>query len=202
MPIILPEQKQFEKAPSGTHIATCYQILDLGSQINDFGKGDEKKVQRQVRIVWELPNALMDNGLPFTIGKTYTLSSFEGSNLVKDINAWRGKPFTIAEFGAFDIEKLIGKSCLLQVTHPISKAGKVYAKVNAIMALPSGQLSASLINKPMTFSLSTFDKNAFEGLPEYWRNVISASPEYREIVGGDDTHNNEPVPELSDDIPF
>jgi hypothetical protein len=202
MAILMPEQKQFEKAPSGTHVATCYQILDLGSQINDFGKADERKVQRQIRIVWELPNALMEDGRPFTIGKTYTLSSFEGSNLVKDINAWRGKPFTPAEFGAFDIEKLIGKSCLLQVTHPVSKAGKAYAKVNAIMALPSGQQSAKLINNTLTFSLSTFDKTAFESLPDYWRNVISSSPEYRELVGGDDTHNNEPVPELSEDIPF
>jgi hypothetical protein len=202
MPIIMPEQQTFEKAPSGSHIATCYQIVDLGSQISPFtdDKG-EHKVSRKIRIVWELPNALMADGRPFTIGKEYTFSSSEKSNLVTDINAWRGKPFTPAEFGAFDIEKLIGKSCFLQVTDATSKQGKPYTKVNAIMALPSGQSSTPLINKPLAFSLSTFDKATFESLPDYWRNMIAASPEYKQITGNE-TGQNDPMPEMEEEAPF
>lgn len=202
MPILMPEQKSFENAPAGSHIATCFQVIDLGSQISPFAdeKG-EHKINRKVRFAWELPNALMSDGRPFTIGKEYNFSSNEKSNLVADINAWRGKPFTPAEFGAFDIEKLIGKSCFLQVTEATSKQGKLYAKVNAIMALPSGQQSTALINKPTAFSLSTFDKATFESLPDYWRNMIASSPEYKSIAGNDGGQN-EPLPELNDDIPF
>ena len=200
MPIILPEQQTFEKAPSGSHIATCYKVIDLGSQINDFGKG-EKKVQHQVRITWKLPHAAMADGRPFSIGKSYTLSSNEKSNLVNDINAWRGKPFTPAEFGAFDIEKLISHSCFLQVVHATSKAGKLYAKVNAIMALPAGQKAVPLANKPTVFGLANFDRTVFEGLPEYWRNTIAASPEFKELMGHDD-NQNEPLPENGEEAPF
>jgi hypothetical protein len=202
MPIILPEQKTFEQTPAGSHIATCYQILDLGSQISDFAndKG-ERKVNHMIRLVWELPNAKMADGRPFSIGKDYNFSSNEKSNLVNDINAWRGKPFTPAEFGAFDIEKLIAKSCFLQVVEATSKKGKPYSKVNAIMALPAGQTNQSLINKPLAFSLSTFDKEIFDSIPEYWRNMIAASPEYKQLTGHEDVQNG-PMPELSDDIPF
>jgi hypothetical protein len=200
MPIILPEQKQFEKAPTGTHIATCYQVIDLGSQISDYGKG-ETKINRKVRLTWELPHATMTDGKPFSIGKDYTLSSNEKSNLVSDINAWRGKPFTAAEFGAFDIEKLIGKCCFLQVVHKTSAAGKLSARVNAIMALPPGQSSVPMINKPLTFSLATFDPAALAEVAEYWRNQIMASPEYKQLVGQDDGHND-PMPEMHEEAPF
>lgn len=207
MPILMPsEQQSFENAPLGSHIATLYQVIDLGTQINDYNPAD-KKIQRQVMFTWELPNTKMKDGRPFSINKTYTLSSHEKANLVNDINAWRGRAFTPAEFGAFDIEKLIGKSCFLQVIEKTSKKGKVYSKVGAIMALPAGQQSIVLINKPLAFSLANFNQEIFNSIPEYWRTMIAASPEYREIIGHNEQHENEPPPvdherDYLDQVPF
>lgn len=205
MPIIMPEQKTFETTPSGTHIATCYQVIDLGSQISDFtnDKG-ERDIHRKIRFAWELPSALMKDGRPFAIGKDYNLSSNEKATLVKDVNAWRGKPFTPAEFGAFDLENLIGKSCLLQVEEKISKKGKPYTKVGSILALPSGQKSSPLVNKPLKFSLANFDRDAFNLIPEYWQNMIKSSPEYKELFDNEEkpTSDMSEVERNFEDTPF
>ena len=202
MPILMPEQKSYETTPTGTHIATCYQVIDLGTQISPF-KNDkgEHPVHRKIRFTWELPNALMKDERPFSIGKDYNLSSNEKASLVSDINAWRGKPFTQAEFGAFDLENLVGKSCLLQVTETVSKQGKPYTKVGAIMALPSGQKSLSLMNAPLKFSLANFDQNTFNLIPQYWQDMIKSSPEYKELFGNEQP--TEQIPQMPDDsIPF
>ena len=205
MPILMPEQKSYESTPLGTHIATCYQVIDLGSQISDFAnERGERDVHRRVRFSWELPNAQMKDGRPFSIGKDYTLSSNEKANLVSDVNAWRGKPFTPAEFGAFDLERLVGHSCLLQVVEKISKKGKPYTKVGAIMALPTGQKSLPLINPPLKFSLDNFDRAAFDLIPQYWQAMIKSSPEYKELFGNEEQPTTDQGSELpqSEEVPF
>ena len=52
-----------------------------------------------------------------TISKFYTLSLHEKSNLGQDLVSWRGRPFTETERQGFDITKLIGVTCQLNVMH-------------------------------------------------------------------------------------
>lgn len=175
--LVLPKQNEYEQAPIGVHTATCYQVIDLGSQIKEFN--GEKKVNREIRVTWELPEALMADGKPFSISKFYTYSSHEKSNLLKDLNAWRGKPFTKEDFGTFDLTKLLGKSCNIQISH--TEKGK--AKVSTVMALKAGEKAPALVNKPLWLSLDKFDQTVFDSLSEFLRTTIAASPEYRELKG-------------------
>jgi len=197
MSITLPKQNEFETAPQGTHFATCFQVIDLGSQISEFN--GEKKVHRKLRMAWELPDELMKDGRPFSVNKSYNLSSNEKATLVVDVNSWRGRPFTTEEFGSFDLTILVGKSCLLQVVWKESK-GKTFANVGAVMALPKGQTSKTLINPPVKFSLDNFDQAVFDGLSEYLRTTISASPEYKQLKGTNDAEVNEAP--ASEEAPF
>lgn len=203
--IVLPEKSDFELTPSGTHIATCYRVIDLGTQLIDF-KGETKK-QYKIMISWELPDELMKDLRPFSIHKKYTLSSSNKANLRKDLESWRGAAFSDDDFGKFDIGVLIGKSCLIGIVH--STGETTYANISSIMKLPKGTEGRKLINAPVYFSLNQFNQEIYDGLSENLKATIANSPEYQKIKGHDKTdptvvdgHNDLSTDDFSDSVPF
>src|SRR6185295_11438565 len=107
MQIPRPNETEFELAPAGTHMAVCYRVIDLGTQSGTYmGK---PKSQHKILVSWELPDEKMKDGRPFTIGQRYTWSMSEKATLRKHLEAWRGVPFTDADFGVdgFDVKNII-----------------------------------------------------------------------------------------------
>jgi hypothetical protein len=124
--------KTFEPAPVGVHLAVCVDVVDLGwLEVEWQGV---KKSQHKINVAWQI-NETRNDGKPFLVVKRYTLSLHEKSNLSHDMEGWRQKKFTEAERRGWDVESIIGKGCLLNVTHNES-AGKTYANVAGIMPLP------------------------------------------------------------------
>src|SRR3990167_2490369 len=64
----------------------------------------------------------------------------EKANLRKHLEAWRGKKFTKEELDGFDVEKLLGVNCQLQVIHNLSDNGGTFANVQAIVPLGKGMV--------------------------------------------------------------
>ena len=165
----------FEQCPAGSFAARCYQIIDLGHQTFEW-KG-EAKVAPKVRITWEL-NEMMQDGRPFSISREYTASIGDKANLRKDLEAWRGRPFTATELQNFSLENVLGAPCLLGVVHKPSKDNsKVYANVGSIMALPKGMACPELVNPAVKFDIGTFDQKVFDGLSSYVQKKILMSKE-------------------------
>ena len=136
--------KEFEKFPlpeEGTVQAVCAGVWDLGLQKSTYN-GTEK-VQHKVVISWEL-SQLIDapeseyHGMPYMLSKTYTLSLYENANLRKDLESWRGQPFTEQQVEeGFDVEKLYGINCLVGVTH-VTKNERTFANITSILPLMKG----------------------------------------------------------------
>jgi len=189
----------FEQCPAGSFAARCYQIIDLGHQTFEW-KG-EAKVAPKVRITWEL-NEMMQDGRPFSISREYTASIGDKANLRKDLEAWRGRPFTTAELGNFSLENVLGAPCLLGVVHKPSKDGsKVYANVGSIMALPKGMACPELVNPAVKFDIGTFDQKVFDGLSSYVQKKILMSKELEE--GGIPQSSSQDEPVIEDEsVPF
>ena len=122
-------EQTYPKVPIGVHKARCIKVIDLGTQKQDF-KGDVSW-KRQALVIWELPEQL-SNDLPMTISKFYSLTLHEKSNLGQDLVSWRGRPFTETEKAGFNITKLIGQTCQVQVMHKDN--GK--EKISNIIPLP------------------------------------------------------------------
>jgi len=202
MPLLLPEKNDFELTPAGTHVAVCYRVIDLGTQLIEF-KGETKK-QHKIMIGWELPDELMADGRPFSVHKRYTLSSSTKAALRKDLEAWRGVPFTDEDFGKFDIGAIIGKGCFIGIVHSSSN-DNTFANISSIMKLPKGQSTPTPQNQTVYFSLNAFDKTVFDSLSENLKATIAKSPEYARLMGHDrpdPSVSDDTVPELSDEIPF
>jgi hypothetical protein len=143
-------EKEFAKLPlpeAGTTQAVCCAVWDLGLQKTLFKNEDgSDKVQHKIIIAWEISEKINEptseyHNKPYMLNKKYTLSLGEKANLRKDLESWRGKPFTEDEIkNGFDVEKLYGINCFIGVKHEPNKNDPsiVYANVSAILPLPKG----------------------------------------------------------------
>lgn len=187
----------FKKVPQGVHMARCYSLIDLGTQLTHGQYGD--KEQHKIRIAWELfgedddgkPLTVDRDGvvMPMTISKSYTLSLSEKSNLRKDLQSWRGRAFTDEEAKGFDISKLLNVYCMINVTHSETN-GKTYANVSSITPIPSALKNAKPepIHDVQVFDLDNPDWDVFAKLHEKLQDAIKSSPEYAVAAG----HSNAP----------
>ncbi len=202
-----PTEGDFELPPSGTFLAVCYRVLDLGTQDTTY-KGTPKR-QHKILISWELPEEKMKDGRPFTISSRYTWSMSEKAALRKNLESWRGQPFTDKDFGqgGFDIKAIIGKACLLTIVHT-NKGDKNYANIASISRIMKGMTVPEVTNEKVFVGLSNEDFNqpVFFKLSENLQNTIKASPEYQEMVNGYDGPTDGPVSDAKDfhddQIPF
>lgn len=165
----------------GVHIGVCYEVIDLGTQ--HFEVGD--KGSRKVLIGWEVPGervTIKDKDLPHTVASRYTLSLHEKAALRKVLESWRGRAFTEGELEGFDLHKLLGKACQLQVVHKTS-GERVYANVAAIMALPRGVKAPPTELAQVFFSFEDIDKADPRLPPAHERllEVIKQSDEWQAI---------------------
>jgi len=177
-------EQTYPKVPIGMHKARCIKVIDLGTQKQDF-KGDVSW-KRQALVIWELPEQL-SNDLPMTISKFYNLSLHEKSNLGMDLVSWRGRPFTATEADGFDIIKLLGQTCQLQVMHKDN--GK--EKITNILPLPKDMKINEQYNSSVSFSIDDFQKGqkeSFSQLSEGIRNMILRS---KELDGLDQSDNGD-----------
>ncbi|CAB4178861.1 hypothetical protein UFOVP1022_15 [uncultured Caudovirales phage] len=203
-------QSDFKLPPAGSFMARLYRIIDIGTQTTEWmGK---RKMQRKIIAMFELHGE--DNegkplqtleGKPLIVSKRYTLSLDEKATLRKDLEAWRGKAFTQEELDGFNLEVLLGKCCMVSITHS-SYEGKEYANISSISQIPSALKKLGEpkgVNELMIFTLNPFDQSKFEKLSEGMQGVIKKSSEYRntfEPNSGPITSSS--LEAMDDDIPF
>lgn len=199
----------FEIVPSGNHIAICNAIVDLGMQP---GSGQYPDPKRQVYVRFELPTERIkykkdgsDLEGPMSIGRSFTASMSEKANLRKFVESWFGKKFPSDDHAAdFDLGNLLGRKCLLNVTHT-EKAQKTYANINAATPIPKG-MSADYQqhNESLYYSLDEHNQQTYMALPEWLRKKIEGRIQMpaSERVRDDDPVAVETAGEFDDDIPF
>jgi len=192
------KSSSFPSVSVGVHKARCIKVIDLGTQKNEFEGNITWK--RQVLVIWETPDQTNETSEPLTISRFYTLSLHEKSNLGIDLTSWRGRPFSETEKKGFDISKLIGHTCLLNVIK-----GNKNNKIGSVMPLPKGDKIAEQYHTSVVFDFKDFQngkKEVFNQLSEGIRNIILRSKELEGLEhtdNGDDNNGSttvgqEPVP--------
>lgn len=172
----------YQPVPQGTHLAICYALIDLGTQTETF-EGRTKSAHK-VRIVWELPNERNAEGKPLSIGTFYSVSLHEKAKLRKDLQAWRSKPFTEDELKGFQLVNIVGKPCMLSVIHKARANGDgVSDSIASVSAVVKGLPVPAQENKTLIFDLDAFDRATYDGLPDFLKKMIAASPEGQKALG-------------------
>lgn len=197
-----PEGGVFEKAPEGVYIARCYELIDIGTQnvIRQTPGGVKEVDLKQVIIGWELfGDELKEDGTPFTIEQVYTNSLWKTANLFKDLNSWRGKNFTDEEIKGFDLNKVLGAYCQIQVAHNES-GNNTYANVDTLMALPKGTTKPEAVNEAVAFDIDNPDVKIFNALGDYHKRKIQSAYEWKAPKGAELAEVNTPARAQSSDV--
>jgi len=204
----------YEPIPAGTYLARCYSMVQIGTVEEEF-QGLKKWVNK-VRITWELPTELKvfnpDKGeQPQAISKEFSLSMHEKSSLRAFLTSWRGKGFSEDEAKAFDITRLLGVPCMLSIVHEPGKKdpSKIYDKIASVSTVMKGVTMPDQINPSFEFTLENFEQGKFDSLPDFLKDKIRQSKEYKTMISPEIRHMEEVQAKVDsfkageeDDLPF
>lgn len=188
MAIIAREQARgnFKLPSEDLHRAVCDMVVDLGIQPGGIYNGQQQPDRHKVYIRWALPDERIEyvkDGVelegPMVIGKFYTVSLSEMSNLRPDLENWRGRRFTEEELDGFDISSVLGKSCMVQVQHDTKKNGEVRAKVTSITRVPKGVEPAKLDVEGVLYDPD--HRDSFDVIPEWLQKFVSNAVDFNEF---------------------
>lgn len=203
MPINATRSDQnYDPIPAGTHVGRIYQIIHIGT-VEYLYKGETKRANK-ARITFELPNLKQvfkegEEAKPRVISQDYTLSTGERANLRKLIEAVVGTALSDDEAARFDIEKLAGSACLLNIQHKDKKDGGSFALIAGTMPLIDGLTVPAQINPTRILNYEEkWDQEFFDNLPDFIKKMMAGSDEYKKLKN-QDAHGIEVTP---DDIPF
>ena len=133
MPIIAKENKgEFSTPPEALHSAVCCDVVDKGVVTSQWGES------HQVQIRWQLEDLDPKTNKPYIVMRKFRLSLHEKSSLRPMLESWRGRKFSPEDLEGFDLERLIGVNCQVQIIHNIANNGKTYANVQACVPAAKG----------------------------------------------------------------
>ncbi len=203
----------FAPPPAGNHIARCYRLIDLGHQPKEY-QGQSKGEARKIMATFELLGEdRMDDGRPFTLSRSWFLSMHEKSSMRRDLESWRGRAFTPVEEDGFDVSKLLGAYCLLNVAEETGSDGKVRTNIKAITPMLKGMQKPEAVNPAALFDSDDPDMDLFSTFSDRLKEMIRNSREWRIKAQGSrlSTTAAKPAPaaevgagfdDMDDDIPF
>lgn len=208
MPLIA-KPSEFEPAPAGTHIARCFGVVDLGTQPSDIYAPAQK-----VLLLFELPYELIEweeggqkHEAPMTISKEYRMTIGKKANLRRDLISWRGRDFTEEELAGFNVGKVCGVPCQVNIVHGVSGKGSRYAKVESISGLAKGMGCPDPYHPTVLFELEMGKEcEVFKKLPEWIQKKILGcmewNPDKSAPANVQPTAPTDGPSEPPDDVPF
>ena len=140
MAIVAKAGASFEVCPAGSYSAVCCDIVDLG--LVEITYSGRVRKQHKVRVIWQVDEK-NSGGNRFQVSKRYTLSLHEKAALRKDLESWRGVPFSEEQLSGWDIEAVLNIPCMVSIVQNAAN-GNVYANVTAIMRLPKGMTALTV----------------------------------------------------------
>lgn len=164
----------------GTYTALCYGLIDLGEQYNQT----YDKMQRKVMIMWEIPGETItteEGTFSRRMTARYTASIGEKAALRRDLENWRGRPFTAAELEEFDLKNIVGAPCLLSVVSREKKTGGTYSAVGGVIKMPKGTPAPMPTREHVVFDFDNPDwRTTFETLEPWIQEILKESETYKE----------------------
>jgi hypothetical protein len=199
-------QKEFKQVPVGSHLGRLYQIIDTGTQQNEWD--GEIKYERKLIFKFELHGdddvgipLITDDGKPLSIIVYYNKTLHEKSTLRKHLTSWLKIDFENLEED-FNLKNQLGKYAMVNVV--LSRTGK--PKVDSLSSVPTIISKAGFpqgVNDLFMFDLDAFDSEKFAKLSNGYKEMIEKSPEYRAIKQGKVPPKSvKSDEEFNDDIPF
>lgn len=164
----------------GVHIARLIQIIDWGTQVDNYAKDGRAKLE----FVWELPQSLHvfneDKGeQPLLVTRKYGNTFGRGSAMKEAVESMLGHKVD----ADFELDGLLGELCQMNIT--IEQDGEYEnVVIQSLMPLTKDLAKKKFIeyNDQFIFDLDNFDQDTWDKLPEWKQKEIMKSPEYAEVA--------------------
>jgi hypothetical protein len=177
--IVNENAKEFKRLEAGSYLATCFGIVDLGVQPQEF-EGKKVLSRQKMMLFFEIDKASEDDdgnplvleredGKPFVITNEYTSNLSPKSKLKEHLNSWRGRPFTDEELASFNVAKLLGVTCMVAVDLNSKGYNKILALSKPIAGLPKPKPSLP----KFIFDDTAPDVEVWAMLPNWVKNKIN-----------------------------
>lgn len=193
-------------APAGNHVARCYSIVDLGSHTADGKYG--VRTERKIRITWELPEEQhtfqQERGPePFAVHTTINFTIGPKSRLLKLLESWKGKALSDAELDNFELKSLLGKTCMVNVTHQ-TVGDNTFANVDSVAPVPKKMEVPSPVNQQIYYEIDMGKSDVFKSLPDWMKEMINKCNEWKSDppAGSDSPPDDIFEDETDDSKPF
>jgi hypothetical protein len=189
------QESNYEPAPAGNHIARVYRVIHIGTAPEPYMgvMQDMNKILIGFELCDVKKEFTKEKGMePMTISREFTLSMGKKSNLRKFIEGMYGVALQDEEAYSFDMTNMLGEACLLNVVHKTSSKGTVYALIQSAAPIPKGMAVQDMHNPAQNLDYEKFDEKLFESLPNFLKEKIAKTEEFKKMRGGINT----------DEIPF
>lgn len=124
--VIKEKENEYPIPEEGIFDAVCVDVVDIGKVETPWGP------KEKVTIMFEL-DAQDEEGNRYVVGKRYTKSLNEKSNLRGDLSRWRNRKFKPRELSSgFDLEALNGVSAIVYISHNQTEK-RTYANIESIL---------------------------------------------------------------------
>ena len=187
---------------AGVYHGVCYSVVDLGTQFSQLFGVEQKKLW----ICWEFPEERIEvegENKPRVISNFYTQSLHEKSNLRGHLESWRGRAFTEKELAGFDISKLFGVNCQINVIHKTNQKGQTKAVIGSIMPLSKKMPKIDAESEAVYYSMEEHGLSIPDAVPDGIKAMIMKSKEYNETGQQQDEWREDNVPPpLEDSDPW
>lgn len=176
----------YEPLPADNYPGICYQFIHIGHIVDKFNEG---KIKDVIQLGFEIPGerkVFKEGGQeePYRVSQEFTNSLHKKATLRQFLEAWRGKPFTAEELQGFNLLKLIGAPCMLNIVHKEGtgeKVGKKYLKIGSVAKLAKGMEKPAPFMAPQILTYTKWNEEVFNNLPIYVQEKIKGSEEYIKI---------------------
>lgn len=155
----------------GNTIVRCFKLVDVGTQIGMY----DFKPTRNEKIIayYEMPDGKV-------ITKIYTKSLHTLATLRKDLESWKGTPFSQAELADFDLTWMLNRYCRVSV-RSAGHANFGRVSVENFTALDENEDRPKPIHEVALFDLDKPDAKLYATFNQGVRNMIEKSEEWPRV---------------------
>lgn len=178
MSLIAKKKESIPPVEAGTYAAVCVGVVDLGEQYNE----KFKSYNQRVLFIFEVPSKTIivdDEEKPRWLSKEVSPSLNEKSTLFQILTSWRGTKLTQEECKEFDLSKMLGVGCMIQVIVEEKDSGS-FNKLTSVIGLPEGIPAPETKSELLLFDMDNWKDEAFEKLPLWIQDKIKKSTQYQQ----------------------
>lgn len=189
-----PSNKDKVLIPEGTHPARVIGFIHVGTA-NDTYMGEVKKFNK-IRLTFEFPEEVHvfkegEEAKPLVHSQEFTFSMGKKSNLRPIVEGIIGTTLDDEEAYNFNFASLLGIPCLVSIKHGKTQKGAVYAKIGGTSKLMKGQIVKEAKNPITILTYQKWDEKLFQSLPQFLKDKITATDEYKAMKGIVDVDNTD-----------